>query len=341
MRVAIIGGGLAGCALAYVLKRAGAEPVIYEADDSLACGASGNSLGLYNPRFSALRDAQSDFYTAAFSLAVRSFAEISEIEWRPCGALHLMNDEKKITRFPQTYQNWRWEEEHLRLVNADEASEIAGVGLDYPALYLPESGTVSPEKLCHAYTRGAEIHLNTHIEALEDIRADKVVLACGFAAKKFFPWLELRTVRGQLTEVRGTFATEKLKACLCYGGYMSPANEKGVHVVGATFQRWLDHSKTKTEDNDENIAKLSAVNENLARDLKVVGHRAGLRTTSRDHFPLIGALGGRDYISTGHGSHGILSSLMGAYLLADIILKRPRCLSMRTIKSLDPLRFVA
>ena len=58
MKAAIIGGGLAGCALAFSLKQAGVTPVVYESASRLAAGASGNSIGLYNPRFTAERVAE-------------------------------------------------------------------------------------------------------------------------------------------------------------------------------------------------------------------------------------------------------------------------------------------
>lgn len=67
-RIAIIGGGLAGTSCAYVLKQYGFEPVIYEAGDKLAYGASGNEVGLYNPRFSK----KEVFYLTFFHLLTPS-----------------------------------------------------------------------------------------------------------------------------------------------------------------------------------------------------------------------------------------------------------------------------
>jgi glycine/D-amino acid oxidase-like deaminating enzyme len=95
LKVAIIGGGLAGCALAWILRQMGQEPVVYEAASELASGASGNFSGLYNPRFSALRGPDADFYAAAFSLALRSFKTLNDIDWSPTGVLILMDTDKK------------------------------------------------------------------------------------------------------------------------------------------------------------------------------------------------------------------------------------------------------
>ncbi len=294
MKIAIIGGGLAGTSCAYVLKQAGAEPVIYEAGETLAPAASGNPLGLYNPRLSAERTSQSDFYAAGFALAVRTFTAMSPlplgeggmpqgipgegVDWNPCGALHLMTDEKRAKRFRQTIQNWNWPPEHMRILSASETSETARMELPFESLYLPDSGTVSPKKLCAAYARNVETHLNTKIENLADLKADAVILACGMGVKNFFPALPLQSVRGQITQVKATEATKNLKCNLCYGGYFSPAAD-GIHTLGATFQRWLDHAEIVEQDDADNIAGLAEISPVLARGLKTTRSRAAVRTT--------------------------------------------------------------
>lgn len=340
MRVAIIGGGLAGCSLAYALKQSGVSPVVYEAGASLASGASGNPTGLYNPRFSALRTPESDYYAAAFSLGLRLFKNFEDIEWNPCGALHLMNDEKKEKRFHQMIKNWGWDPDHMRLVGMDEASALAGVDIRYDALYLPQSGSVSPRKLCAAYTRDVEVHLNTTVEDPRDIDVDAVVLACGPAIQSFCPDLPINTVRGQLTHVRASQGSRDLKCTLCYGGYLAPANDD-VHILGSTFQRWLSHSDILPEDDHQNLQKLAENIPGLEEGMAVVGNRAAVRATAPGHFPVVGPVRGAEklYVSGAHGSHGILSTLMAAHLLADMILERPLCLSLDTVNALSPSRF--
>lgn len=366
MKVAIIGGGLAGTACAYMLKQAGAAPVIYEAGAALAGGASGNPVGLYNPRFTAERNAESEYFSAAFMLALQTFSSLSHpeefttrdlmekgrslrpadvrddsqgIDWNPCGALHLMNDEKKRKRFPQTVESWGWPEEEMRIVTAREASEIAGVEIGHDALYLPHSGTVSPQKLCHAYARDVEIHLNAKIENLEEVRADAVILACSAGVRKF-SLLPVRMVRGQVTQARATARSEKLTSCVCYGGYVSPAHS-GMHTVGATFQRWLSHDNILEEDDADNLAKLNAALPGFADGMQVAGQRAAVRTTTADYMPIVGQMAERVYISAAHGSHGILSSLIAARMLAAIIAGRAVSMDSAVLDRVSPRRFLS
>ncbi len=342
MRVAIIGGGLAGTACAYALRKSGLTPELYDAAPDLASGASGNVAGLYNPRFSMHRTAESDYYTAAFSLAVRTFPKLDDIDYAPSGALYPVVGEKRKQRFPQTIKNWGWDQDHMRLVNAEEAADIAGIELGYDALYLPDAGSVSPQKTCHAYVQGTRVYPGRSIKSLEDIEADVKILACGSAINSFEEtrWLPVYPVRGQITTVKATALSAQLRCNLCYGGYLSAVRD-GHHVLGATFQRWLDYRDSKPEDDQDNLDKLRQIYPALADGLEVTGQRAALRTASRDHFPIVGALPQHDniYVSAAHGSHGILSTLLAAHLLADMILKRQSCLPKATIKKLSPARF--
>ena len=340
MKIAIIGGGLAGTACAYVLKRAGLEPVIYEAGQTLASGASGNAVGLYNPRFTAEYSPEAEYFDQAFGLALQTFSELSDIDWEPCGALHLITDEKKERRFSKMAKSWGWDEEAMRLVDAGQASEIAGVSLTHDALYLSQSGSVSPKKLCAAYAQDIETHLNLEVLALEAVKADAIVLACGPAVKAFAPSLPVKPVRGQVSYIKAHKESEKLRCHLCYGGYTSKAFD-GRHVVGSTFQRWLEHTETLPGDDADNLSKLEKVAPSLVKGAEVIDRRAALRTTAPDHFPIVGGLDDKVYVSTAHGSHGILSSLIAAHEIAALIQGRGSFVSERVQKILGPARFLA
>jgi len=272
MKIAVIGAGLAGTALGYVLDQAGVDVTIYEA-----------------------------------------------------------------------VENWGWPEKNLRIVDAAAASAIAGTVIEHECLYIPQAGYVSPAKLCAHYARGLDVRLNSAVANISDLEADAVVIACGMGTLSFeeAAWLPLSSVRGQVTMIKASAATENLGANLCYGGYLSaPIN--GHHMVGSTFQRWLDTRDIIAEDDQDNLNKVRNSVPSLADEtFEITGHRASLRTASKDHFPVIGALPDCEnvYVSTAHGSHGIISSLAGAHLIADMILDRPRSQSKYTINGLSPLRF--
>ncbi len=363
-RIAIIGGGLAGTACAYVLKERGLEPVLFEASDSLAAGASGNRIGMLNPRLYAQRSAEADFYASSYELAGRVLRGFPDsVEFNPCGSLHLIDSDEKKKRFTAMVEAEIWSSEHMRLVDADEAARIAGVPIAQEALYLPDSGAAYPAALCVAYADGADVRLNTPVSELAQTESgwsvngeafDAVILACGAAVKNFTQssWFPVETVRGQVTWIAENVATTGLRCNLCYGGYITPA-KNGMHVVGSTFQKWLNHTDLLVEDDEYNLQKLGGVVPALLDDAEITGGRAGLRTASQDRFPLVGAVPDREswrvgdeisfsnlYASVGHGSHGVISTLGAAVFLADMITAGALSLGDSSRAALAPERFL-
>lgn len=332
--VLIHGAGLAGCAAAYVLKQYGFKPVLYD-PNGIAHGASGNDTGLINPRFTAFRDGVSDFYAAAFAQTVRVFSAMDDIDYKVCGSIHLVNDEDKRKRFTRTIENWNWHPDHMKYLSAQVASEVAGIAVEHDALYLQQSGQVNPAQLCRAYAAGVEM------ADVVEVDYDVHILAKGAGSVEDYALkdLPIHTVRGQITKIKATPETSHMSANICYGGYIS-APRDGAHTVGSTFQKWLNDSDVSVQDDEDNVSKLKQ-HIKISPDLEIVGHRASLRTAARDRFPIIGAVdeGGKVLVSTAHGSHGIVSSLAGAHLLADIIRGGPCSLSKSTIGFLRPQRF--
>ncbi len=340
-KVNIIGGGLAGTALAYMLKSRGAVPIIYEASPDVASGASGNDIGIYNPRFSAQLDAEAKFYSDAFFKACSVFEEFGDdVEFNPCGSLSLLNNERKDVRYRKTVDSWGWSKDDMRIVGAREASDMAGIEIPHDALYLPKSGSVSPKKLCQLYSKDIEVNLNHKIKDFSELEGDVTIIACGIGALKFEASenLPLKSVRGQVSFVDQNKLSKNLKLVLNYGGYMAPAKD-GVHVVGSTFQPWLSHDDILPEDNLINLDKLFEAIPSIEGDYNVVDSRAAVRTASKNHFPIVGQLGQGLYISVAHGSHGILSSIMAASILADMIVDSDYSAPYELLTALSPNRF--
>lgn len=361
MTVAIIGAGLAGCAAAYFLKRNGSHSILFEAENTIAQGASGNPVGLVNPRFYAHKTPESEYYAQAFLGAIEFFdalgvEEKNAIGWQKCGALHLITDDKKRKRFPQTCANWGWPPEQMRVVGAREAADIAGLDIADDALYLRDSGSLNPKALCAFLARDVEIRIDQPVSTLEDIadiKADYVIIACAAAARQFTEtaFLPLKTVRGQITQIASTQNSRRLRCNVHYGGYCAP-ERGGIHTIGATFQPWLAHSDLIPQDDADNIAMLLAAMPDLAARgvgdgggdpmFEIKGSRAAVRCTVKDHLPVAGNLPSfpRVYVSLAHGSHGIISALAAAQIIAADITGASCRSSVETRRAVSPVRFL-
>lgn len=345
-KIAIIGGGLAGSSIAHELSAVDIETHIYQSPNH-AKAASNNVRGLYNPRFTSHRNSISDFYASAFALAIRTFQDTENCEFLPEGALHLITDEDKRKKLVGAFTSWGWHTDHMRMLSSAEASEIAGLPLTQNALFLPDSGTINPSSLCEYWKSGSMVQ-TTEITDLKrygsswkisDQVYDAVVLACGPGLLKLdlTKTLPLQTVRGQVTYISSALS---LNTNLCYGGYLTPAHN-GQHILGSTFQPWLDDTEPEDKDDAANLLQLRNAVPDFGDVASVSGHRAALRVAAKDRFPVAGLIPGHDnlYISGAHGSHGLVSSTMAAQIIANEILGQVASLPQSTLDLLSPDRF--
>lgn len=351
-KIAIIGGGIAGAALAYTLSARGRDVTLFE-KNGLASGGSGNHIGLCNTRITGHRGPEADFYSTAFNLAHRIFANISsahDIGFDDCGCLHLIIDAAKDKRYTGFANKWGWHSDHARIIDARESSDVAGVNFAHPSLYLPDAAMISPKKTTEFMAAPAKIVMRdiTSIEQsgtgwiVDGDCFDCVVLAGSFDVLKF-PMTKnwpIDKVRGQITEIAATELYARLKTNLSYGGYASLA-KNGEAVIGSTFQTWIDDPALRTEDDLDNIQKLELASPELAKDLRVIGGRASFRSAARDRAPVIGRIYDFEnlYTSTAHGSHGILSSMMGAEFITSKIMGDAPILPQSVERFLSPARF--
>ena len=171
---------------------------------------------------------------------------------------------------------------------------------------------------------------------------DAVVLANGAGCLSYeeTSGVPLNTVRGQLSFSKTTALTERIKTNLCYGGYCSVGVD-GIHTLGSTFQPWMTDTTVREEDHARIITQLEQAVPALQGEFKAEGGRAALRVAAKDRVPVGGQVEGQPglYLSTAHGSHGLLSSLMIAEQIAADMSGSASVLPRSVIKKLSPFRF--
>ncbi|QQG36769.1 MAG: FAD-dependent 5-carboxymethylaminomethyl-2-thiouridine(34) oxidoreductase MnmC [Micavibrio aeruginosavorus] len=368
--IAIIGGGLAATACAYSLKNDAGQhsvtPVIFEAGERLATGASGNIQGIYDPRFQKLRNGVGDYFFAAFKLAFQIFSGIQErtdIGFDPCGTLYLIKSEDERAYYQAMIENQRLSGDDVRIVSAQEASAVSRITLRHDALFLPHSGFVSPALLCAAQARDIDVRLSAPVRNLEQRGSgwrvngepfDSVIIACGFAARYFSgcEWLPLQNVRGQMIVCPANGNSANLACNINYGGHISKPVD-GLHVIGSTFQQNDTDLSLRESDNERILARLKENLPSIAEGMKASRAAAALRTASKDRVAITGLVPRKGewttqkpvfydnlYLSTAHGSYGIISSLASARMISDQILGHAPHFSEETRKAVAPDRFL-
>jgi tRNA 5-methylaminomethyl-2-thiouridine biosynthesis bifunctional protein len=340
--VHIYGGGLAACAATQAVLNAGHQAIVI-APHGLADGASGNIRGLYNPRLLPPHTPAGAFYTASFAAMNALLDRLQGPQginaWR-VGALHLLRNDAVADKAHKMLAGDAWRPDDAAILDAAAASDRARLSLSTPALWLPHSGSVDPRALCAWYARDADV-----VVAPPPGDPDAVIIATAWAAREHpaLRHLPLRPVRGQVTQIRATPSSRDIQTHLCFGGYLTPADQNGVHMLGATFDRDDFSTDLRAQDHDRNLAGLAAHVPTDHTAAAIMGGRAGVRVTTPDHAPLIGRIqspsGPPLFITLAHGSHGILSSLMAGLVLADQIAQAPPRLPSHALQWAQPGRF--
>lgn len=360
-KAAIIGAGLAGATLYNRLHEHIPNLTVYEAGTTPASGASGNLLGMINPRLSAKPSPESTFYAQAYAQATQSLNMYQntqgDIGYAQCGSLILQTDPDKKRRFSGYISELGWNKDHIHMTSAADASALAGITIEQECLYYPQGAVVSPRKVCTSYLDSAQVQFNTSIHAIqkhngkwqllseaEDIidEVDILVLANGlgclpYAATEHLP---LYPVRGQTSFAEPSEKSRTLKTNLCYSGTCTPPLAEGKHVLGASFIRYDDDTDLRDADHAGNMDMLSE-NFPAIGDIKTHENNgwAGIRTCSRDHAPVIGKIDDGLYISAAHGSHGIISSHLAADIISSEILGRACPCPPDVMQRISPARF--
>lgn len=342
--VAIVGGGVVGCAIAFELAREGLEVVLLERGE-LASEASGAAAGMLLPFGEAegpgpfLRQGLASL--ALFPDLVREARERSGIdpEHVVCGALHVAPDAEEAARLRERAAllgdrgaEWLGAEE-LRSLEPRLARDLAG------AVFARAEAHVRSPLLVRALagaavSLGARVETGTPVLALRRdaervagvetpagaVAAGTVVLCAGAWSPALAPVaLPIEPLRGQIVSLDAP--RPGLGAIVnAPGVYLVPKRDGSV-VVGATSER-VGFDPRVTADG---VASLLASALRLAPGLAGAGFRsawAGLRPATPDGLPAIGwAPGHRGLLlAAGHHRNGVLLAPLTARLVADLLL---------------------
>lgn len=202
-----------------------------------------------------------------------------------------------------------------------------------------------------------------------------VAVFCGGAEIARFPeaaGLPLKRIRGQISRLPATAASRDLQTVLCAEGYVAPPRD-GEHTLGASFRFDSTELELTAKEHAENLQLLREISTDLAERLQAdrldpaaLDGRAGFRCTSPDYLPIAGPLAdaaafaeayavlGKDarqvpqhpcpwldglYVSSGHGSRGLLSAPLAGELLAAWLDDEPLPVPRAVAEACHPNRF--
>lgn len=324
----VIGAGLAGCQIAHALAKRGWQVTLIERHERIATEASGNPAGVVSPKMTAHWSWGEAFYRQAFIFATQQLQQCADEltdHWNPCGVLQLNHNQPEFKRW-QAIQERRLDSNFIQTLEANEASQVAGIALTQGSSYFPQGGYLKPSTLCKVLLQHPNIIVKTHTEALELNRSGEewqvctgtqvvesssaVILTSGQAISQFLnpKYFPVQTVWGQTSRATATPESTKLNCVLGHEGYVTP-DFQGEHIFGATFEYSTDDFNLKLQSDETNWQELQHHLPQLAQVLGTYssGH-AAMRVSSPDRFPYVGAVADVDfylkaYADIQHGRH--------------------------------------
>ena len=346
-KVAVIGSGITGCILSYLLAQKGIEVDLYEQSDSICAGASSHELLVTYPRLSAHDSAYGRFNLLSYVYATNFYENLKTQSWKKTGVLILNHDEDTARRQKALLER-RSDGKIYRHLNYAEASELSGIEVKYDGLHFKDAGYVLPNELCGFLTGSEKINVftNSKIENLsgdgmkttftirdEHFEYDDVCLCTGSDSSELMNIDGFSTKRGQVSHLESIGKISRINLPICAKGYISP-KVSNLHIVGSSYS---DHKHTDLtqEEHLSNLKKLQII---LDEDVKVKSGKVGLRAISKDHMPMVGKKDGI-FLNTCHGSRASVSAPICAEIISNLITEDAPPLQSRELKALCPLRF--
>jgi len=348
--VAVVGGGVTGCACALALAQGGARVRLFEAR-RVAEGASGRNGGFALRGSAAPYDrvrhvVGSERARELWGLTERALDRIEELAGDALvrsGSLRLALDAAERQELEAEYAALRedgfaadWRDE----LDPPLQSHFQGV------LVHPTDGALQPARWVRRLARlaaeaGADIREGTRVESLGKLDADEIVIATDGYTSGLHPALDaaIRPARGQV------LVTEPLPEQLFprphyarYGYEYWHQLRDGRLVIGGCRDASLETEATAEEATTELVqGRLEAVVRGLLGRVPRVTHRwSGIFGVTVDDLPLAGRVPGRDrvWVAAGYSGHGNVLGFVCGGLVAAALLGRPA----PALALLDPSR---
>ncbi|UBO75662.1 bifunctional tRNA (5-methylaminomethyl-2-thiouridine)(34)-methyltransferase MnmD/FAD-dependent 5-carboxymethylaminomethyl-2-thiouridine(34) oxidoreductase MnmC [Aeromonas rivuli] len=388
--VLIIGGGIASAMTALSLVERGRRVTLLCEDDKPATGASGNRQGALYPLLGGEHDALSRFYALAFGFARQRLLQLAKrhpIAFELCGVVQLGFDEKSAQKLDKMALG-PFPPELMRPLTDAEVAQACGLPMGLGGVSYPLGGWLCPADLTRAALDEAQasgllqLAYGTPITTVDEHsdgwhvtaadgrqwQAPNLVVAAGHQLPALLPFAELPLypVRGQVSHVPTNPVLQQLKTVLCYDGYLTPGHA-GYHCIGASYGRNQSSLAFSAAEQVHNKARLHAClpSQQWPDEVDVSGNeaRVGVRSASRDHLPVVGAVARVQALSEleslalkarpehalptypglfvlgALGSRGLCSAPLCGELLASEICGDPLPLATDLLAALHPARY--
>jgi glycerol-3-phosphate dehydrogenase len=158
--VAIVGGGVCGCAIARRLSMQKVRVVVLERRHDVCCGASGANSGITGSGWSLARGSIEARLTVASNPRWEEIADQLALTYRRCGSLILARREEEVGEIPAMMAQAESNGVEVRQVGPDEARRMAPHADPqvYGAMLIPCEGVIDTPRVTFAYAELAALN---------------------------------------------------------------------------------------------------------------------------------------------------------------------------------------
>jgi len=350
--VAIVGGGIIGCAIAYNLRKLGVDVTVLD-QGKIGAEASSAAAGLLAPLGSLSGPGPfADLLLASFALFPSLVPELEAVsgirtEYERTGALRVVRNPRHIANLRKRMQEWQPLGLEMHWLSGDEARqhELLLSSDVCAALYAPEESQISAPQLTQAFAqaaihRGAKLYSHREITGVqyhnnrvtgiqtahgETITCSHLVIAAGSWAARCGEWLNIplpvSPQRGQILSLRQPSPPLSPLHSIVFGeaAYLAPKSGNTI-IVGATKDE-VGFDKHMTAGGLSwllsTAIRLTPTLESCAIDRLWTG----LRPKTPDQHPILGAAPHWENVTlaVGHGSVGIMLSAITGQTIAELV----------------------
>lgn len=336
----VLGGGISALTIALQLQMKGFSVVVI--DKPAGSGAAGLPAGLANPAYG--REAKKSWESEACIHSLYRLSEIAEtVPTQPAviknGILRPAADSEQAEAFKNSIRKNDWQEGWTLWLEPGEAAErFPLVQAKSGALWIPVGMTIDLPGLLTELRKKlmalgstlfpaatADVHEGKSKHSVftdgREFSSQRIIFAPGSGIGDYPQWssLKFNRVKGQVTAA--SFSGLPEPGCsVASSGYAAFTGNSRV-VVGSTYEHTWQNSDPSDETGQKLIARFRNMCPEIGRKLTHAVNWAGIRLTTPDRKPCVGAhweIPGF-YCIAGMGSRGLLMAPLAAELLADHI----------------------
>lgn len=268
----VVGAGLAGAAQAANLTHKGLKVALVDQAPKIACGASGNSLGLLMPQIASVPNLRSRFLLASWlyrlNLSSLSSVDPGNVNHKTpdhitsciSGALHLQSDDR-LKRLADRLDELGLPEDIVSDADTQTTSRLAGLPIGLDSLFFPKAGVLSPtlssEQMIsdplYSNSKLLTLELDQSVDSIRQsssgkwsifntgglklAQAEILVMACSWQCARLLnlDWLTLAPCWGDTVEIGFPEQHMKPKLPICFGGYILPHPNRDICILGSNY----------------------------------------------------------------------------------------------------------